>query len=366
MLKIMTSPGKYVQGYDVIKNFADYVSKMGSRAFVIGGKTALSVVQEKIESGINDSRLNCNFVPFTGKGTKKNVADLTAGALEYKADIITGVGGGLSIDTAKAVSHQMDLPLVVVPTIASTDAPCSFTALLYTEDHVIDDIVIIKRNPDLVMVDTKVIAEAPTRFFIAGMGDALATWIEAYTCKLTGAKNMSGALPTAAGLSLAKLTYDMLMEYGRAAKMAVENNAVTPAVEMIIEANSLLSSMGFENCGLGAAHSFGVGVGTLKGTEDKLHGELVGFGVVANLIIENYPEDKIDKIIKFCIDVGLPVTLDELGVEDQSHENIERAGEACFGMGSNMQNLAFEVTEELATDTIIAADALGKKYLNGK
>ncbi len=365
MLKIMTSPGKYVQGYDIVSKFADYASKLGSRAFVIGGKTALSAVQEKIESGIDEKNFKCNFAAFTGKGTKKDAADFADAASAYKADIITGAGGGLSIDVAKAVADKLNLPLAVVPTISSTDAPCSFTALLYTEDHVIDEIVIIKRNPDLVIVDTKVIAEAPARFFTAGMGDALATWIEARTCMLTGAKNMSGALPTAAGLAIAKLTFDTLMEYGRAAKMAVDNDAVTPAVEMVIEANSLLSSMGFENCGLGAAHSFGVGVGTLKGTEDKLHGELVGFGVIANLIIENYTEDEIDKIIKFCIDVGLPVTLHELGVEDLSRDNIRKAGKACFGPGSNMHNLAFEVTEELATDTIIAADAIGKKYLSG-
>jgi len=366
MLKIMTAPGKYIQDYNIIYNFADYVSKLGSRTFVIGGSTALSTIKEKVESGSKNSNLEIYFVPFTGKGTKKDAADLASAALNYKADIITGVGGGLAIDTAKAVAHELDLPLVIVPTIASTDAPCSFTSLQYTEDHAIDDIVILKRNPDLVLVDTKIIAEAPTRFFVAGMGDALATWIEAHTCELTGAKNMSGALPTATGLEIAKLTYKILMEYGRAAKTAVDQNAVTPAVEMVIEANSLLSSMGFENCGLGAAHSFGVGVGKLKGTEDKLHGELVGFGVIANIILENYSQIDIDRIIDFCIDVSLPVTLDELGVEDQSRENIKKAGKASFGMGSNMQNLAFDVTEEMATDAIIMADKTGKEHLSKK
>jgi glycerol dehydrogenase len=152
------------------------------------------------------------------------------------------------------------------------------------------------------------------------------------------------------------------MKYGESAKMAVDYNTVTPAVEMVIEANCLLSSIGFENCGLGGAHSFGVGVGTLKGTEDRLHGELVGFGVIANLIIENYPKEEIDKIIKFCISVGLPVTLDELGVKDQSGENIKHAGKACFGPGCHMENLSFDVTEDLTTDIIISADALGRSY----
>lgn len=362
MLKIMTAPSRYIQGYNVIADFGSHVSRLGKRPFIMGGKTALSQVRDKMVPGINSNALECAFTVFTGKGTKKDAADLAAEAVNHKADIITGVGGGLTIDTAKVVSHHTGLPLVIIPTIASTDAPCSSAALQYTEDHVIDDIVLLKRNPDLVLVDTKIIAEAPTRFFIAGMGDALATWFEANTCEMTGAKNLAGALPTAAGKAIARLTYDTIMQYGESAKLAVDSNTVTPAVELVIEANCLLSSIGFENCGLGAAHSFGVGVGTLKGTEDRLHGESVGFGIIANLIIENYPREEIDKVIKFCVSVGLPVTLDELGVEDQSRENIQSAGQACFGPGSNMQNLAFDVTEELAADVIIAADALGKSY----
>jgi len=362
MLKIMTAPGRYIQGYNVINDFAIHASRLGNHPFIIGGKTALSQVQDRIKPGVESCDMECSFSVFTGKGTRKDAFDLKAEAEKSGADIITGIGGGLAIDTAKVVAHHTGLPLVIVPTIASTDAPCSSTALQYTEDHVIDDIVLLKRNPDLVLVDTRIIAEAPTRFFIAGMGDALSTWFEANTCEMTGAKNQAGARPTAAGLAIAKLTYSTLMEYGESAKTAVDCNTVTPAVEMVIEANCLLSSIGFENCGLGASHSFGVGVGTLKGTEDRLHGELVGFGVIANLIIENYPKEEIDRVIEFCVSVGLPVTLDELGVEDLSRESIRRAGKACFGPGSNMQNLAFDVTEDLAADTIIAADAIGRRY----
>ena len=362
MRKIMTAPGRYIQDYDVIEDFASQVSRLGSNPFIIGGKTALSRVRDKIMPGIESSGLKCTFSVFTGKGTKKDVSDFAAEAERNSADIITGIGGGLTIDTAKAVAYQTGLPLAIVPTIASTDAPCSSAALLYTEDHVIDEVVLMKRNPDLVLVDTRIIAEAPTRFFVAGMGDALSTWFEASTCEKTGAKNLAGARPTASGMAIARLTYDTLMQYGESAKMAVDLNSVTPAVEMVIEANCLLSSIGFENCGLGASHSFGVGVGTLKGTEDSLHGELVGFGVIANLIIENYPHEEIEKVIKFCISVGLPVTLDDLGVKDQSLENIKCAGKACFGPGTHLENLAFDVTEDLVTDIIIAADALGRRY----
>ena len=128
---------------------------------------------------------------------------------------------------------------------------------------------------------------------------------------------------------------------------------------MVIEANTLLSSMGFENCGLGAAHSISVGLGTLKGAGKCLHGELVGFGVIANLVLENYPKDETRRVIGFCNAVGLPVTLKQLGISDTSPAHLMQGAEVSLGKGSFMHNLSFEVTPEMVLDSIIGADALG-------
>jgi glycerol dehydrogenase len=285
MLKIFTSPSRYIQGYDILKDFGKYISHLGSKPFIIGGKTALSTIRESVLKSVVENSMKCDFALFSGKGTRADAADLVKRAAHFGADIIVGAGGGLVLDTAKAVAYEMDLPVVMVPTVASTDAPCSAEALQYTEDHRFDREIKLKRNPDLVIVDSKIIAEAPTRFFVAGMGDALSTWFEAYTCMKSGAKNFSGGIATAVGLSIARLAYDTLLEYGVAAKLAVDQKIVTPAVEMVIEANTLLSSIGFENCGAGAAHSISVGLGALEGAENCLHGELVGFGTIANLVL---------------------------------------------------------------------------------
>jgi glycerol dehydrogenase len=149
------------------------------------------------------------------------------------------------------------------------------------------------------------------------------------------------------------------MEYGVAAKLAVDQKVATPAVEMVIEANTLLSSVGFENCGAGAAHSISVGLGTLEGAENCLHGELVGFGTVANLVLENYPKEEINRVIRFCSSVGLPVLLTQLGIRDTSRPNLMKAGQIAFGEGSFMKNLSFEATPQLVVDSIIGANALG-------
>jgi glycerol dehydrogenase len=285
--------------------------------------------------------MTCDFAVFSGKGTRVDATDLGEKATNFGADVIVGAGGGLVLDTAKAVAHEMDLPLVIVPTIASTDAPCSAEALQYTDDQQFDREIKLKRNPEVVMV---------------------ATWIEAQTCSMSGAKNFPGGTATAAGLSIARLAYETLLEYGLEAKLAVDQNAVTPAVEMVIEANTLMSSIGFENCGIGAAHSISVGLGTLKGAENCLHGELVGFGTIVNLVLENYPKDKIKEVIDFCHAVGLPISLEQLGVKDMKPNNLMKAAEVAFGKDSFMQNLSFEATPELVVGSIMGANALGLSY----
>ena len=40
-------------------------------------------------------------------------------------------------------------------------------------------IVSIQKNPELVLIDTNVIAHSPVRLLVSGIADALATWVEA-------------------------------------------------------------------------------------------------------------------------------------------------------------------------------------------
>jgi glycerol dehydrogenase len=227
----------------------------------------------------------------------------------------------------------------------------------------LDRFLILKRNPDVVLVDSQVIAEAPTRYFVAGMGDALATWFEAFTCTKSGAKNLPGGVTTAAALNLARLCYDTLMEHGVSAKLAVDQDAVTPAVEAVIEANILLSGLGFESSGLAAAHGIHEGVQALEGTEGALHGELVAFGTIAQLVMEDYPREEIDRVIDFCNAVGLPVTLRQLGVADTSPENLMKAAEIACMEGLTTHNSYFEVNPELVLEAITGANALGEASL---
>ena len=363
MVKIMIAPNRYIQGFGVIDETAKHIAHLGSKFFFIGGPTALSIIKERVAASLGERSLVCHFEKFLGECTRSSAAGLSDKAKEFGAEVIVGVGGGRAIDTAKAVSHELNSALVIIPTIASNDAPCSALSVQYSEKHMLDRFLILRRNPDVVLVDSKIIAEAPTRYFVAGMGDALATWFEAFTCTKSSAKNLPGGMATSAALNLARLCYETLMKYGVSAKLAVDQNAVTPAVEMVIEANVLLSGLGFESAGLAAAHGIHEGIHALEEAERALHGELVAFGTIAQLVMENYPKGEIDRVIGFCNAVGLPVTLKQVGVSDISLENLKKAAEVACMEGLTTHNCYFPVNAELVLGAVIGANALGEASL---
>ena len=363
MVKIMIAPNRYIQGPRVLEETGKHIAHLGSRVFIIGGPTALSIVRDQVSASLDEFSLLYQLEAFSGECTRASAAQLTEKAHKFGADVVAGVGGGRAVDTAKAVSYDLGSALVIIPTVASSDAPCSALSVQYDENHMLDRFLILKRNPDVVLVDSQVIAEAPTRYFVAGMGDALATWFEAFTCSKSGAKNLPGGVTTAAALNLARLCYDTLMEHGVSAKLAVDHDAVTPAVEKVIEANILLSGLGFESSGLAAAHGIHEGIQTLEGTEGALHGELVAFGTIAQLVMEDYPREEIEGVIEFCNAVGLPVTLKQLGVTDKSPESLMKAAEIACMDGLTTHNSYFEINPELVLGAITGANALGEASL---
>lgn len=167
-----------------------------------------------------------------------------------------GIGGGKILDTAKAVAYYKEAPVLICPTIASTDAPCSALSVIYTDDGVFEEYLFLPANPNMVLMDTEIIAKSPVRLTVSGMGDALATYFEARACQASGATTCAGGQVTQAAIALAKLCFDTLMAEGVKAKLALEAGACTPAVEKVIEANTLLSGIGFESGGLAGAMQF--------------------------------------------------------------------------------------------------------------
>jgi glycerol dehydrogenase len=352
-------PGRYVQSAKALSELDAEVARLGQNALIVAGGTAHKSIIPKFRP-VWETRFTAKVERFGGECSDEEIERLTAVARGGQCDVIVGMGGGKVIDTAKAVAHAAAARTAIVPTIASTDAPTSAVSVIYTRDGAFSRYLFLPRNPELVLVDTQVIAEAPVRFLVAGMGDALATWFEADACRQACAPNQCGGVATLTGYHLARLCYDTIREHGAAAKTACRQKVVIPALAHVVEANTLLSGLGFESGGLSAPHSIHNGLTRLPGTHDYYHGEKVAIGVLASLFLAGRPAEMIREVYEFCEAVGLPTTLADVGIEDASDDDLRTVAEAACAEGETIHHEPFPVPPETVFAALKTADQVGR------
>jgi glycerol dehydrogenase len=357
MFKKALFPGKYIQGPGALGELAAVMEALGRRGLILASPTSRAKILPAI--GLDGS---ASFIieTFGGECSEAELTRVSEIIGHESVDVVAAVGGGKTIDTAKITADRAGLPVVVAPTIASTDAPCSGCAVIYSQDNMFESVYYQKMNPAAVIVDESVIVQAPVRFLVSGMGDALATWFEADSCRRTQSANACGGLSTTLGLHIARLCYDILLEYGQAAKIACVNQVITPAFSRVVEANTLLSGIGFESGGLGAAHSIHNGLTALEEPRAFYHGEKVAFGVLAGLQLGDVRPAVMDEVYSFCEIVGLPTTLADLGLADQDRVRLMQVAQKACAPDECIHHEAGEIMPEKVLQAIIAADALGR------
>lgn len=355
------SPLRYVQGQGEFGRLPLYTAPYGNACVIIDG-FLYQDLNARLEKAYAESDAKFVSISFNGECCEEEVERIAKIARENGAAVIVGAGGGKTMDTAKICADEMGLPVIIAPSSASTDAPVSEIAVVYKPDGEYIGSRKMKKNADLVLVDTEIIVKAPRRLFVAGMGDALATWLEAQACECSDSPNYigSGMRRCKAGMAIAKASWDILFEDGEKALMALDSGVVTEAFENVVEANTLLSGLGFLNTGLATAHGIHSGLTVLPETHKYLHGEKVAFGIVCQMVLENTPAETVDKVMRFMVAIGLPVTLADLGVAAE-HDKVLAIAEKTAN-GPLIHQEPFAVTTERVYGAIIAADALGRKY----
>lgn len=358
--RIFASPGRYVQGSGVLAELGDYLTAMGSQALLVSDDIVWGLVGEKVEKAVS-GKVSFSRERFSGEASTNEITRLVELARKAGTDVVVGIGGGKTLDTVKAVADELKKPVVIVPTIASTDAPCSALSVIYTDEGVFEKYRFYAKNPDLVLVDTWVCAQAPVRLFASGIADGLATYVEALAVKRSNSKTMVGGAPTIAGMAIAEACEQTLLTYGFSAYQAVEQKLVTPAVEAVVEAATLLSGLGFENGGLAAAHAIHNGFTALHGDIHHLtHGEKVAYGTLAHMVLEQREDDEIAEYIHFYRSINMPTTLEELHLEGVTREELIKVGELANSADDTLKNLRSDFTAEEVADAIFAVDALSR------
>ncbi len=391
-ISIFAAPLRYVQGPDALFSLGEQLQALGiTNPLVLASKSGKRAVEPALTKSLSACGIRYAFVDFGGECTRKEIERIKQACLSGDHDAIINCGGGKTIDAGRCaaagtvtdvtktpperIEHfGAGVPCINIPTVAATDASTSASSLVHKEDGTTEALLSLPTNPLMVFVDTAVIARSPVRLLVAGMGDALATYFEADMCFRTSTPTVSlRAQSTRTARALAKLCFEIVMEYGVKAKVEAEAHVAGPAIEAVTEANILLSGLGFQSGGLSAAHAIGNAFEHVHNSfrESRFHGETVAFGTLTQLVLESREPAFLDAMFGFYKEVGLPTTFDELTLEEKGDEILGTVADAASRdiLIRSMSGASREGDKEgrffdshLILAALKAVDAYGRSY----
>ena len=352
--RVFIAPNRYIQGDGILDHLGRYLTIVPSRnAAILISEGGRRRVGERLLVSLSDAQIDSAFITFDGECSLEEIDRIVDILLKQAppVDCLVAVGGGKCVDAGKCVAYRLGIPVVICPSLASNDAPCSALSVIYTPDGVSVAAEFFPASPAIVAVDTRIVAEAPVRYLVAGMGDAIATRYEAKTCfQNPKARSTVGARPTLAAGAIGELCATTLFAYGVAGADAVNRSEVNEALERVVEANTLLSGLGFESGGLAASHSVAQALTVVPEIQQNyLHGEMVALGLLTQLLLEGEMSEA-RKVAQFFMEVGLPVHFGQLSLSVQNKAQISEVMEAAVA-APIMANEPFTVD----SDSLIAA-----------
>jgi glycerol dehydrogenase len=310
MMIVFGSPSRYVQGPGSLSHLGVELARIADTAVLVLDPLIQDRYGEIIAASCRDAGVTAQQLRFGGECTPAEIDRLAA--LAGRPATVAAAGGGKCIDAGKALANRHGASVVTIPTIASTDAPTSHNYVMYDESHRMLAVEKLNRNPALVIVDTEVIARAPKKLFVAGIGDAIGKIYEADACYAAGGINVFGGGSSYAAVLLGRACHRVLQDDALAALAAIDAGTPDAALERVVEATVLMSGLAFESGGLSIAHSMTRGLTAVRPWADALHGFQVAYANLVQIRLEGRAEAEIRDLAAFYRQVGLPCSLTEL------------------------------------------------------
>jgi lactaldehyde reductase len=285
-----------------------------------------------------------------------------AGIEKFKAagaDYLLAIGGGSSIDTAKAIGIIVNNPefsdvrslegvaptknkcvdIIAVPTTAGTAAEVTINYVITDEEKKRKFVCVDPHDiPVIAVVDSEMMSSMPKGLTAATGMDALTHAIEGYITK--GAWELTDTLHLKA-----------IEIISRSLRSAVNNE---PKGREDMALGQYVAGMGFSNVGLGIVHSMAHPLGAFYDTPHGVANAVIlpyvmeynapatgekyreiarvmGVEGVDSMSQEEYRKVAIDAVKKLSEDVGIPKTLKEIGVKEEDLQALAESAmaDAC-------------------------------------
>jgi glycerol dehydrogenase len=340
----LTAPVQYISGPNTLDDCGRFIVKWGKNILASGGKKALKSVNSKLFPTLETVGVKYEVNQFSGECSDENIAVLVEKVQRMALNAIIGIGGGKSLDTAKRAAEICNVPVICIPTIAATCAAASAMSVIYTEEGVHKKDHYLAKTPNLVLVDTEIIAKAPVEYFESGILDSLSKWYE-------GKAAFKGVLNpdifAMSALKLAELLNEVMEQEAVNAVQGVKQQRVSDAVTKITDLNiylaAVIQSIGKKTRGA-AAHALHTGLSVIPESHAILHGYKVGYGIVTQLFMEKADLTEIGRVVRFIRQLDLEPSFKGLGLPFEANLLRQVAEKAI--LSDPMKNMPFEVLPE--------------------
>ncbi|RZM82833.1 iron-containing alcohol dehydrogenase family protein [Leptolyngbya iicbica] len=353
---LMIAPAQVSRGPGILPTMGGAIATLGSRPLVIGGERSLATADPWLTPALQD--LATATATYGADCSEVTLAKLAAAIAAHNADLIIGVGGGKALDTAKLVAHQAQLPVVTIPTSAATCAAWTALSNVYSEEGAFLYDVALARCPDLLILDYDLIATAPQRTLVAGIGDALAKWYEGSV----SSGNSDQTLIIAA-VQQARVLRDLLLQKTPAALAEPGGAEWREVVDACVLLAGVMGGLGGAQCRTVAAHAVHNGLTHLPESHGILHGEKVAYGILVQLRLEEIAQQSSlaytsrQQLMQFYQAIGLPQTLADMGMGEVRVSDLQRAAEITCRPQSDIHHLPFNVTPEALMGALVTTTA---------
>ena len=346
-MPLLVAPAQVLRGDNCLLHAGEAIARLGKRPLVVGGNQSLAVVNSRLQPLFEPYQLKATQANYSPDCSETSLASLREAVTEHQADLIIGVGGGKALDAAKLLAHQCRLPVVTLPTSGATCAAWTALSNIYSNEGAFQYDVALDRCPDLLILDYDLMKTAPQRTLVAGIGDAIAKWYEASVSSGT-----STATLTVAAVQQARVLRDILLQKSAVALENPGGEEWHDVVDATVLLAGVIGGLGGANCRTVAAHAVHNGLTHIRSAHHALHGEKVAYGILVQLRLQEMIQgDRLavtarQQLLKFYDQIGLPKTLEDLGLKNMKLAELHHSAEVACRPNSDIHRLPFPVLPE--------------------
>ncbi|KAA8995274.1 oxidoreductase [Affinibrenneria salicis] len=355
-IRVQVGPANYFSFPGAIDKLTEFYSADALRhALWIGGRRALSAAKPWLPAAYASA--DARRAETGAHCSEREVAELVALGGDDR-QLVIGIGGGAVLDTAKVVARRLGVPLVAIPTIAATCAAWTPLSVWYDDAGQALRFEIFSDANHLVLVEPRIILNAPAEYLLAGIGDTLAKWYEAV---VLAPQPASLSLTVRLGLQTAQDIRDVLLRQSEAALNAVRQGELSQdfldVVDAIIAGGGMVGGLGERYTRVAAAHAIHNGLTVLPQTERFLHGTKVAYGILVQSALLG-DESTLRQLSATSRTLGLPATLAALDVDIHDRQALRTVIARALQPGESIHYLPVALDEQTLFAALERVEAL--------